>query len=156
MKTAIVDIQGFKLQNNEFVFKELAILTEEYQLQHYIFKPPFSYKDLTTTEKRQVKWLQHNFHGFKWDDGYIPYQKLYATVEPLLRNKIIFVKGSEKMRWIEQAFGSEFTTYDVEEDGCPKLSALKFENDVPSCIIHNGYCALENVFLIRNFMRNKT
>lgn len=148
----IIDVQGFKLQNNQFILKELAILTSENQVQHYIFQPPFPYKDLTRAEKRQVRWLQYNFHGFRWGDGNIPYNRIYGIADQLLlllQDKIIYVKGSEKKQWVEQIFGNKLIVYDAEEEGCPNLTTEdKIE---PSCIVHKGRCALKNVFFIKNF-----
>lgn len=150
----IIDVQGFKQKkNNQFILKELAILTSGNQVQHYIFKPPFPYKDLTLAEKKQVRWLQHNFHGFRWDDGDIPYHSICGVADRLLRDKIIYVKGCEKIQWLKQIFGNKLIIYDAEEEGCPKLTTE--DESEPSCIVHKGQCALKNVFIIRKFL-NKT
>lgn len=48
--TAIVDVQGFKTEANEFIAKEIAILCDN-KIQVILIKPPFPYhKRLETSE----------------------------------------------------------------------------------------------------------
>lgn len=154
---AIVDVQGFKDQHNKFIVKELAFLTSENNIQHFIFQSPFKFANLTPTVKRQVNWLKRNLHGFGWDDGYIVYPHLYTTVPPLLFERIIYVKGSEKVRWVKDFLGKHTTVLDIETElQCPKLSWLRFHShENMSCMAHNGQCALQNVFAIRNYLVNR-
>lgn len=154
--SAIVDVQGFKDNQNKFIVKEIAILTSENKFQHFIFQPPFAFKDLTNEAKKQVKWVKNNLHGFDWYDGYIPYHHLYTIVPTLLHGKTIFVKGQEKIEWIKEFVTENIYIVDVEDElECPKLSWLKFVNQNISCISHKGLCALQNVFNIKNFLVSK-
>lgn len=150
---AIVDVQGFKDQHNKFIVKELAILSSEDKLQHFIFQPPFKFEDLTPKIKKQVFWLKHNLHGFGWHDGYVPYHYLYTVVTPLLAEKNIYVKGLEKKEWLKDFLGDGVTIWNIEDElNCPKLSWLRFLHTEFSCLNHKGQCALQNVFTIRKFL----
>lgn len=152
---AVVDVQGFKRENGPFIVKELAILTNQNKLQHFIFQPPFSFKKLTTAEKRNVIWLQRNLHGFYWEDGQVPYHQLYATIKPLLRNETIYVKGSEKVQWMLDILGANGNILNIEDElTCGKIIDMT-SGDEPSCLLHTGQCGLKNVFVIRNLLNNK-
>lgn len=153
--TAIIDVQGFKGLTNKFIVKELAILTDGNQMQHFVFQPPFRFKDLTIEKRREAKWLCKNYHGFCWDDGYIPYHQMYSLIAPILKDKTIYVKGCQKARWLQDIF-SNITVHDMEDElQCPNLSYLQFLNsNVQRCLIHNGRCAQQNVCLLRNFLES--
>jgi len=54
------------------------------------------------SEKSQASWLKINHHGFRWDDGHVPYtmaknlvRKAIGTDSPLIN-----VKGLEKKKWL--------------------------------------------------------
>lgn len=53
-KAAIVDVQGFKTDDNQFILKEIAILYSD-QLQVFMIQPPFPFQNLTSTEKKTDK-----------------------------------------------------------------------------------------------------
>lgn len=50
----VVDIhQGFKIDNNEFIVKELADY-DEVKMYHNIFKPPYTFEFLSADIEKQV------------------------------------------------------------------------------------------------------
>lgn len=57
--SAIVDVQGFKTEANEFIIKEIAILCDK-KIQVFLIKAPFPFYDLTKEERRQVSWIERN------------------------------------------------------------------------------------------------
>jgi hypothetical protein len=52
----LIDIQGFKITNNKFIPKELAILKNN-KMAHYVFAPPFPSTLLPDDVQYQIKWL---------------------------------------------------------------------------------------------------
>lgn len=152
---AIIDIQGFKNENNKLIVKEIAILTNENRMQHFVFLPPYGLQELPPSKIREAKWMQNHHHGFSWRDGYIPYHHLKALITPLLNNKTIYVKGCEKQYWTKQLFGQTLIVINMEEDlQCPKLSFLKYQYpNTYRCLVHQGVCAQENVFLMEKFLK---
>lgn len=98
MKFLIVDVQGFKNLQNEFIIKEIAIATTDHT-QTFLIKPPYSYIKLTKTEKQHVSWIEKN-RGFFWSEGYIDYREFKRIIFPYLNNKNILVKGNEKKKWV--------------------------------------------------------
>lgn len=55
----IVDFQGFKSLNNEFIVKELAVLTTNEQLYEFnLFQLPCGLGELSPYLKKQVIWIE--------------------------------------------------------------------------------------------------
>jgi hypothetical protein len=70
----LIDIQGFKITNNKFIPKELAILKNN-KMAYYVFAPPFPSTLLPDDVQYQIKWLSKNHHCIKWDIGFVPHWK---------------------------------------------------------------------------------
>lgn len=148
---AIVDVQGFKTETNEFIIKEIAILCDK-KVQVFLIKPPYPFYDLTKKERLQVSWIERH-RKIYWNEGEVLYSKHKTLIANILRDKNIYVKGSEKTEWLKI-----FTNYDVnnlEDKGCPSLLSLQKQyencNDLYSCIYHNSVCALKNVICLNKW-----
>lgn len=151
----IVDLQGFKTEYNEFILKEIAVLTGT-QLIHLLFEPPFSFHELTEKEKKQVCWIQRNRKIF-WKEGYVSYGDHKNIIRNILRNKNIYVKGLEKIQWLTNIMDdcNVGELCNLEDFGCPSLLSLyeKYKDcvDVYQCIHHFNICALKNVKCIQKW-----
>ena len=100
----VVDVQGFKAADNEFVFKEVAIaaLEDDPTPSVYSFKSPYRWDNLPSECKSTNRWLELNYHGIPWSSGEIPYTKLVESVQyGLINAKKVYVKGLEKKRWLQ-------------------------------------------------------
>lgn len=146
----IVDLQGFKNSNNEFIVKELSIVsTDERVKELRLFSPPYGFSEIPGNVQKQVMWLEKRFHGLRWVSGTTPYCELKALIQGTLRGTV-YVKGSEK----EQYMSSLLTEFDVavidlDDLDCPNLTILKrqFWNDSQTpCIFEHGSknCAYVN------------
>lgn len=148
----IVDLQGFKDANNNFIIKEFAIWFNG-NTQIFIIKPPYSYNHLSAQEKKQVRWLENN-RGLFWSEGFIDYREFKRTVIPYLSNKKIITKGIEKVKWIRELCKTS-DIIDVGENGCPNFLILHsiYENADKSlnCVHHKKTCALKNVMFIKKW-----
>lgn len=141
----ILDVQGFFLDKKEFFPKELALFDGTH-ISHYIFKPPKKYSTLSVENKIQIHWLENNFHGLKWSVGYVPLSELTNILKHETSNNIVYVKGLEKTRYIQNIVGSEF----VEEYPHTEPALHKILRK-PSCFYHTipyGHCAIVNVKLL--------
>ncbi len=152
--TIILDVQGFKDFYNNFIVKELAFTTREYT-QTFLIKPPYQFTYLTRDEKRQVEWLEKN-KGLRWNEGYIDYREFQRMIVPYLENKNIYVKGSEKVKWVKDMCAN-CNVIELHEGTCPKLSVLaeKYCNRKANlnCNHHSKHCALRNVLCIKKFLK---
>lgn len=166
---AFVDLQGFKSNTNRFVVKEIAILTRNITFHDIIKSTPSTFSELDTEHKKQAKWLTYNFHGLKWDWGFITLQDLRQKFIPILNGKVAYVKGEDKLQWLQQILG--FNTricqiVNIEPLNCALSLSLnngstyrKFQICKEHTIMKHGkrcHCALKNVLILDNwFQLNK-
>lgn len=153
---AIVDVQGFKTDENKFIVKEIAIAFND-QLQHLLILPPCPLHNLSPQERKQVWWMQKN-RKICWNEGFIPYTDYLIHVEDFLSDKTIYCKGSEKAHWIKTMFLHN-DVINLEDMQCPNLLSLyeefRLSSDVFNCIYHPTICALKNVTSLRKWCINK-
>lgn len=138
-----LDVQGFKIENNKFIPKELAAY-DGYRICHYIFKPPFGLACLSPDALKQTKWLMRNHHCIDWNDGHTPLYKFSSIVTDITgKADSIYVKGCEKAAFLRKYSSKPI----VELDEQPAL-----KKDAPRCFYHlnneNCSCSLFNVFLL--------
>lgn len=138
----ILDFQAYVLNRKKIVPKELAIF-DGYATSHYIFKPPVTFTSLSAHDKRQVSWLENNYHGLRWSIGWISLRDLPNILKYECLNDLVYVKGSEKKSFIQNILGH---TAVVEE--YPSLQPTLHRLDLkPRCFYHsyNGHCAINHV-----------
>lgn len=143
----ILDVQGFKVEKNKFIVKELAGFDGE-RICHYVFKPPFSFDMLPPELQREANWVTKNHHCIQWDIGFTPLHKFDSILEDLTsKAECIYVKGREKAEYVRR-FSSK-PIFEFEEQ--PRL-----EQSIPKCFYHSKskcVCALSNVlYLHENFV----
>lgn len=152
MRHIFVDLQGFKTKENEFIVKEFAYSTQEYT-QVFLIKPPFRFSKLTESEKRQTRWIEKHL-GILWHEGYVDYREFRRLIDNHLKDKTIFVKGMEKIKWINELHPN-CTVIDLGEKDVPNLQELykKYcSNDcIFNCVYHKKSCALKNVLCIKKW-----
>lgn len=183
-RIVFADLQGF-LVNGQFVLKEfcfssaatttttsLIVPTQPFSYpdankrHHYIFAPPFPWKFTSAADRRRALWLTSFHHGFYWNDGYTSYACVEQILEPLRQpNQIIYVKGDQKVKWLEELCagaatgeGAQIDCRNIETIGCPRLSGddddAGTERAFCGCNRHRrktAHCALRNVSLIENW-----
>lgn len=155
MECAFVDVQGFVYNKNTFSIKEICILTKNIKLHEFI-KPPLSFDKLIPHDQKQVEWLEENYHGLNWDSGYITLQELKETISPIIKGKILLVKGCEKAKWVREIFCDQnIDCINMEDINCDlKLSELAIE-DQNSCSkhkpAHRSHCARNNAVKLKRW-----
>lgn len=147
-----VDLQGFKTDGNNFIVKEFAYDTLEYT-QLFLIKPPFPFSKLTESEKRRTRWLEQHF-GLSWKEGYVDFKEFKRVIVNHIKDKTIFVKGMEKIKWVHELYPN-CTVIDLGEKDAPNLQELyrKYcSNDcIFNCVYHKKSCALKNVLCIKKW-----
>jgi hypothetical protein len=155
----IIDVQGFKMSDYEFIMREICIMScDATFLLHCIVKLPCEITELTLGYQRQTEWLINNFHGLNWNtnNGYsIP--QLRRLLSAFCHNDSVFYcKGSEKVCWISKLFRLS-NVKDLTELGCPALSKLNFKIGMTNCTYHvpieNHACALRNSLQLQFWMK---
>lgn len=155
MTYAFADIQGFKDNSNEFILKEIAVITTNSSF-HDVIKSPYSIEILDKGHKRDAEWLTGHYHGIKWDDGTTSMTKLRQIIKPMLRQKIIYVKGEEKVGWMRLILGDKRNRIQIINLECMGCCVKPHEFDALTdsykniCKRHpkHYHCALRNVLKI--------
>ena len=151
----VIDFQGFKDNNNEFIIKELAVrpLNRKFAI-HKIVLPPFEYETLDYEKRKEVQWLYLFYHGLQWDSGSEPYDTmLYELKELCYFCKKIYVKGEEKAHFLRALLQRE--VIELGALGCPSVKELSSEY---LCVFHrekknNNYvCALDNAYKLKTWI----
>lgn len=144
----VLDIQGFKIEKNKFIAKELAAFDGK-RISHFVFRPPFPLDYLPPTYHKQATWLMNNHHCISWEDGFTPLHKFRGIVQWLTEDSdVVYVKGKEKATYVKQFA----TTPVIELEEQPNITTSE-----PSCFFHTKekcICALSNVYSLydNNFM----
>lgn len=157
MDFAVVDLQGFKDDSNNFIVKELGVLTKNIKF-HDIIKSSDDFNVLSSTAKKSIEWLSSFHHGLQWDDGYISVDELRKTLEPILQNKIIYVKGKEKMRWLQNIMfnSNNLLMVNMEDLGCDlNLNGFDGVGEPPMTCSKHKKMSLTRVCAMRNVVKLK-
>lgn len=148
--TIFVDLQGFKNFKNEFIVKELAIVSKEWT-QVFLVKPPYPFTTLSSEEKKQTRWLERN-KGIFWSEGFIDHREFKRIINLYLENKNIVVKGFEKVRWLNEV-SQNCKIVELGDKGCPNLFTLhnKYKECDLNCVNHKKQCALKNAMCLKKW-----
>lgn len=98
-----VDLQGFKGRHNRFICKEFCLIDGS-NIVHEMIQPPYPLNRLPSHLRQQIYWLTLYYHGLNYDVGDVHIVELKGKVFSQLQNKKIYVKGCEKVRWLEYMF----------------------------------------------------
>lgn len=142
----IVEFQGFKDGLNNFIVKELCVLTE-YRSDLLVFKPPYDLQQLAPERIRSNTWCTNHLHGFYWNDGSCP----YGDFEMVLRKRCkdfqkVYTKGSEKAKFLQTLLTDKFVI-DFDEVVTESFNSLP-EPKIECWYGHVGSCALINAYKI--------
>lgn len=153
-KIGILDIQCLCDNNGEYVVKELALLplnlhSTPTSVPSYVFKAPFTFKELHGHIQQVNGWNTKNYHHLSWEEGSIPYDELPTILTRIVAPyKMILVMGLEKTKFITSLVHKlkiSLTVVNIE----PILISLKKIMIEYTPCSHDGVCAVRNCFKIR-------
>lgn len=144
MKLLVLDVQGFKVENNRFTPKELAAYDGK-KICHFLFKRPFNLNQLPPHLAKEANWLMQNHHYLPWYKGYTPIHKFSDIIKDITEEvDHVYVKGREKAEYIRK-----YSLKPVMElDENPTIQPGE-----PQCSHHSkspSICALTNVYYLYN------
>lgn len=152
-----VDIQGFKMPGNRLMCKEFCLLDDRDYVFHAFVKSTTNFKRLPSFYKRQAIWLMNNHHKIDYYIGDVDPFALCDQMFPKMQNKIVLVKGLEKVGWLKEMF------HDYGEIECLDINSLDFDGPLKQaepynvCDYHNhvfnwtkGPCAMSTALLVRD------
>lgn len=134
MKIAVVDIQGYTLPE-EFIIKELSIKVGD-QHEHFVFKPPYPYNDLSLKEKRIVNVSENKLLGIRYSYGKIEYGEIDGILQKYLTDvDYVYVRGNQKYKFLRERLSKSTKLVNIENISVWN-SPPKCEPTDTSCLHH--------------------
>lgn len=149
----VVDLEGFMVP--QFIPKEMAI-TDGERTAHYVFKPPFPFRELEPRHQCAVKYFTKNRHGIPWHTGSVDVSEIGSILRHVgERDKVIFCKGKVLECYLKQH--TKLRVLNMDNDS--KMATTEEIQDwKPPCFAHNlnmCRCALNTVTYLYNKLSNK-
>lgn len=118
------DVQGFLDNYRNFIVKELSIISSDHGKtlnEHYLFKPPFPFNQLSIKMQKMATWLRNAHHGLDWNCGIHNLEQIQSIFAKITVGAI-YVKGEQKVEWIKPFVTSDTVKIiNLEKCGCPRL-----------------------------------
>ncbi|KAF2888694.1 hypothetical protein ILUMI_17480 [Ignelater luminosus] len=154
---AFLDLQGFRGDDETFIPKEVAIISEDgYEFAHFLLKPPYLVQSLSSCRRSEVLYMENHFHGIAWQSGQINFEDFQTELIHLSKNfKTIYIKGDEKRKVLSFL---EKSVINLEDLGCPSLAKLKQKFVAVQCLNHNiepPVCAIENMIILSEWYKRQ-
>lgn len=151
----IVDIQGFVDCENQFLPKEVAVVSlREGHIAHWVIAPPCEFSELPYPTQKQNNWLTVNFHGIEWYDGEISSIQLKKHIREIAQvADHIYVRGREKKLYLERITARRIFNL---ENISPTFEELR--SSTQYCLHHGSIkrrvfkCALHNALNLKKWL----
>lgn len=155
----VVEFQAFYDNANSFIIKELAAVNlSDCTFIHLHLLPPYSKANLNRAKLRSVRWLEHNYHGLKWEGGNVSYS--VDSLRKLLNSfNCIYTKGLQKCNFLKELTAPDSSTKIFNltyTEIIPNLSSVS-QTLCPIEMEHcNGCkrCALKNAVYLADWLRS--
>lgn len=117
----VIDIQGLKDKYNNFIPKEVAIVSiQTAYVGHWIVKSPYVDCELSSIIKRQNSWLERSHHGIPWTEGDISLRAMEIILKKIAGHADrIFTRGSEKASYLSHLTGCFVINLEEDEEVPP-------------------------------------
>lgn len=122
----------------------------------------FLFSNLDEAHQKQARWLTHRYHGLEWSQGSITLGKLRKRLNAILNGKIVYVKGSEKIAWLQEILGFKRSICEIIDfDSVFATSKISEQSEsivdeIQICSEHKAlksgtrcHCALQNVLILK-------
>lgn len=156
----VVDVQGFKMPVDQFVPKDVAVISLNplitYHPTTFTFRPPCLFRDLPQAYQNINLMMTRKVHALSWAYGYIPYGLVDMTIRDSLNDAtIVYVKGAEKKDWLSNILEDSALVVNLEILECPPLRDLRamfysewgYDHDMPE-----WFSATENARMLRDWL----
>ena len=141
------DFKGYSCGGNDFIIKEISILSSDgTQCFTYRVASPSNY--IYFPQDNTFKY-QYDRHHLVWEDGDYSFSHAIGDIASKVKGGIMYVKGLEKQTFLENYF-----PYVSQLDMVPSLKTLN------SCITewceyrHGKYCARRKVHELKFYVDN--
>lgn len=138
----IVDLQGFRGNNQEFIVKTLAFIPTHFdqKIEQIIFKPPFDFGDLNLKRQEEVKFRVNCLRIPEWNEGFVDYSLLEDTVLAKFEHvSEIIVKGFDSANFLNKTLKRKICM-DADRLFYPGFEMMKtaksVDKDLPVASLH--------------------
>lgn len=154
----VIDIQGLKDKYNNFIPKEVAVISIESDFYaHWLVAAPHPYDELQPHIQRQNKWLKNNHHGIEWREGTTSLYDVENILKKIAaRANRIFTRGHDKSLYLAHLTGCFIINLE-EDDEVPAFRNLPASETF--CIYHGllhknkkHQCSLNNITRIKKWL----
>lgn len=156
MSSVVIEFEGFQVNTNDFVVKELAFYSVDFGYHGlWSFLPPHSWEQLSPKERKTFAWLTRNLHGLRWDSGDLPFSYLEPILSSLfISYETIYSKGLEKVKFLEYLSGQKI--FNLDDFNCPKISFFHTSTvKCPNHKTHFKHCALTKAFTYGEYIKER-
>ncbi|KAJ8685517.1 hypothetical protein QAD02_021310 [Eretmocerus hayati] len=177
-----VDLQGFLIGVGTctFIPKEIALINmemkdvnEEYEMLHYLVRPPFSAKNLDKVGRESVCLSVDYGHNISWENGSIPFENKMDPLEQELENvssifriNIVYMNTHKKKLYLESILPKifkedrNFWVKNIYDDYNSSNTLEYLYGDYPYtfCKFHNNLkfrCARHNTEYMYGLVKNE-
>ena len=114
----IVEIQGMRGRDFEFIPKEVAVVCFPEQFTaHWIVMPPCRFSELPSNSRSHNNYVTRSYHGLEWFEGDVTCKQLYANLREILRRaRTISTRGSTKAQLLREVTSREIIDLEDDED----------------------------------------
>ena len=155
--TAVVEFQAFYDNDDNFIVKEFAIVSQNCKI-HMIFRPPFKKSFLTPKAQRTARWLTRHFHRIPWEteEGVGYDTDLFRVLCGAFR--VVYTNGQDKVRFLEQFHYNvrDMSTpdkYNTDDDHEVQCTLPQHQDIQVPCALHNalkGYKSTRDICPVCN------
>jgi len=131
---SVVDVQGFRANNNDFILKEICVMRDRDIMFHEVFLPPFEWHELSKEAQRTNNYCRRFVHGLRWDSGTIPYCQMEDVLTRVFNgHDLVYTKGSEKATFLRRFVHM----VDLDDMIGLRLSQMEYDGDHSSIALVN-------------------
>lgn len=153
-QSLIIDIQGFNNTQEGFTPKEMSIMDSNKRTIHFLFKPTMPFHLLSSSKKREVRWIERNHLNIEYSSGFVDLRHIGKILrEACAEHDTVYVKGHQKFIFLKKIL-TNVKIINMEGDSNPPI-LLKTKD---SCLYHrlvkNTTCACteNNVEILYNYV----
>lgn len=159
----VVDIQGMRGKDSEFIPKEIAVVAVDRPYSaHWIIAPPCHFAELPQNSRSQNNFLSKIYHGLEWFEGDVSCKQVYANLREISRNsRRIYTRGHDKAILLRDVMSRDILNLE-DEVGAPSYTFMPksyrkcFRHGLikdTSSSISSTHCAMRQAFQIKNWLR---
>src|SRR6266576_1854459 len=132
MSCYVVDIQGFNNLKNEFIMKEISIISiQTGVLFHILVKPSVNFNDLCPLLQSRVNYITKHIHRLCWNGGDLTEEQAIKFLHTFTNQAtVVYMKGNEYVAFLKKILANKVPVVDLN---IFKMNKEEFKEIVVPC-----------------------